>query len=418
MFHKRWLTVFIALTLLLLLVPACGGGGEENTPAPTPTPIATTATTSAVTLGPTQTPEVTSTPTPAGSVKIGIICAWSGPMAMSGLALVDPTTKLVEQQVKDMGGILGGRGVEFVKYDSRANVAEAQAGARKLLYQDKVSALAIGGLTGAEVAAVMDFAEENKIFFASIIESLIAKLSDYKFTVNATAATSEIICAEADIAIKVVKPKTVAILRDDTASMLDFAQTCKKLLEAAGINIVYEDRVPLDTVDFLPYLTKIKYEKPDVLMLNISPNQAMLTIAKQIVDLGGWSGIKVIAHPSAESAIRLPGADGWYVTAAWLPGLPQPGAAKFEKDYQAMYGKLPTGNHVYFYNSLWTAIYAIELAGTDADLVKIAQVARSGNLEWDTPMGRAHFTSDGDSGLHYIVGHVEEGKLVPFTLPE
>ena len=339
-------------------------------------------------------------------------------MAMSGLVIADPIIKLVEQQVKDMGGILSGREVKFINYDSRANVAEAQAGCIRLLFQDKVSALAVGGVTGAEQMAVMDFAEENKIFFASIFEPVTEKLAEYKFTVNATVSNSEYSRVETEIAIKLLKPKRVAVLVDDQASMLAFTETCKNVLEAAGINIIYENHVPLDAVDFLPYLTKIKYEKPDVLILNISSNQGMIIIAKQIMELGGWGNIQVIAYPSADSALKFPGADGWYIMIAWFPGLTYPGAVKFEKDYQAMYGKLPTGNHVYFYNPLWTAICAIELAGTDTDLVKIAQAARSGNLKWETPIGPAHFTSEGDSSLRYNIGHAESEMLVPVTMPE
>ena len=55
-----------------------------------------------------------------------------------------------------------------------------------------------------------------------------------------------------------------------------------------------------------------------------------------------------------------------------------------------MFGRLPSSNQVYFYDSLWTAIYAIELAGTDTDLVAIGRVARSGNLEWGRHLWDTH----------------------------
>ena len=65
-----------------------------------------------------------------------------------------------------------------------------------------------------------------------------------------------------------------------------------------------------------------------------------------------------------------------------------------------------------------TLVHCCALASTDTDLVAIAQAARSGKLEWDTPMGRAHFTPDGLSGLTMSVAHVEAGKLVQFQMPE
>ena len=102
----------------------------------------------------------------------------------------------------------------------------------------------------------------------------------------------------------------------------------------------------------------------------------------------------------------------------WLAGLDYPGSMKFRNDFKAVHGRFPTATDVYFYNCLWTAIYAIELAGTDTDLVRIAQAARSGNLEWDTPMGRAHFTAEGSAGLQFTVVHVEGGKLVPAKMSD
>jgi len=101
---KRYLLILVALSLLVLLVPSCGGGGKKTVTTLTPTSI------------PTVTP--VSTPTPLGSVKIGAITSWSGPAAISGLALADPIVKLVEKQVKDMGGILGGRDVQVASATS------------------------------------------------------------------------------------------------------------------------------------------------------------------------------------------------------------------------------------------------------------------------------------------------------------
>jgi len=114
----------------------------------------------------------------------------------------------------------------------------------------------------------------------------------------------------------------------------------------------------------------------------------------------------------------LPGTQGWYLWTIWIPGLDNPGSVKFVNDYQAMFGKQPIANEVYYYNCLWTAIYAIKLAGTDTDLVKIAQAARSGNLEWDTPMGHAHYMPDGSTGLRPVVTQIVDGKLVLVNIPQ
>src|SRR4030042_1951639 len=146
---RLWLFVLVS-SLLILLVPACGGGEETTAPPATSTATATL------------------TPAPTGPIKIGAINSWSGPAAVSGLALADPCIKVVEKKVKDSGGILGGREVQVIRYDNRASVAEAQAGATKLYYDDKVSVLVFGGVGEAEFEGVADFAQEHQILYVGL----------------------------------------------------------------------------------------------------------------------------------------------------------------------------------------------------------------------------------------------------------
>jgi len=334
---------------------------------------------------------------------------------MAGI-LADQIIKVVEKQIKDMGGILGGRDVRFVKYDNRGSVAEAVAGARKLVYDDKVAALVFGGVSGTEIEAVANAAEELKILFVAF--GYGPWLPSKKFSVSPGIGREEIVQQWVSLTSQVLKARTVAFLAADLADNRTRVEMTKQRLEAAGIRTVYEQYVSVETTDYMPYLTKLKFVKPEVLILEHTSPEFNITIAKQIMELGGWGDIKVLALSGAESAVKLSGAEGWYILLPWIPSLEYPGAVKFRNDFQAMYGRLPTATDVYFYNCMWTAVYAIELAGTDTDLVSIAQAARSGKLEWETPMGRARFTSGGTAGLQFSIAHVEGGKLVHVIIPE
>lgn len=335
-------------------------------------------------------------------------------MAMSGI-LGDDIIKLVETQVKDQGGILGGREVDFVKYDDRASVPEAAAGALKLYEDDKVSAIVWGGVSETEMGAVSTFADENKILFCAF--GNVEDLAKHTFTVDAVLPPTDIVDTIVNATTKLLKPSKVGFLARDVADVHDRYTQIGQRLKAAGMEIVYNEYVPPDTTDFTPYLTKIKYENPDVLIID-EMNEGYLSIAKQITDLGGLGNIKVLAESPASSAAAKPGADGWYIQAPWDPNSPYPGSVKFVNDFKAIFNRAPNPNQVYYYNAAWTAIYAIEMAGTDTDQVKIAQAARSGNLEWDSPMGHARFNSNGDSGLHSVIVHVEGGKLVGVPIPD
>jgi branched-chain amino acid transport system substrate-binding protein len=349
-------------------------------------------------------------------VKIGGITAWSGVAGMSG-ALGDVCIDLVEYQVKEMGGILGGRELEVVRCDTRSTTAGAVACGRQLLYEDQAAAICWGGWCAADAQAVSEFAEEHELpyFFYGGIP---ADIADQKFTVRTTLSFESIMVVAGDT-IKLLNPKTIACLAYDSTDGRAYMKGWIERFEAAGIEILYEEYHPVGTVDFTPYLTRIKHLNPDVLML-IATVEGYAAIAKQIVGLGGLGDITVMCDPAAEIAMAEEGAQGWYMRALWYPGLPYPGNKKYEEDYYALYKVKPTVSFtVFFYDALWTAIYAIELAGTDTDRVKIAEAARSGNVEWDTPIGHFQITPDGEPGLlpaRYV--QIQEKKVVPVEIPE
>jgi ABC-type branched-subunit amino acid transport system substrate-binding protein len=414
MFKTRWLLVFIVLISLALLVPACGDNNEEPTSIPTNAPIVTATATPTPTTAETPTPTSSST----GPVKIGGIASWSGPAAASS-AIADPMIKLVEQQVKDMGGILGGRDVKVIRYDNRASVAEATAGAQKLMYDDKVSAICWGGVSGAEGAAISTFAEQNHILHVDY--GAIDNAAQKKYSLSGTVGYTELVGPVVDLANKVLKPKTAAYLATDMADSRERVPLYQAGMATAGTKTVYEQYVQLGTADMTSFLTKIKYANPDLLIIDSGNNELYMTIAQQMQELGGWGTTKVLGLAPVETAMKMAGAQGWYCDSLWVAGLKYPGAIKFQNDYQAMFGRLPTATMVYYYNGLWAAIYAIKIANTDTDLEKIAYTARfSGLLEWDTPMGHAHYTaeSNGYPQLHPTITQVQNKQLVAIDIPE
>jgi len=410
---KRWLVVFTALSLLLpIILPACGGGGEES-PAATSTPIATPSPTPTATA--TTTP--TATPTPSGPVKMGVISEWSGPLAVSG-NLADQCIAVVQQQLKDMGGILGGREVRFVRGDDRGMVAESVGQAKKLALEEKVDMLLFGGASGACFNAVAQAAEELKIPYISPATIYGQETMKYNIALYTSAPIIERVVG---FPIEFVKPKTIAFLAyDDQAMRMQIdgeggVVGGRERWKAAGIDLVYEQYFPQDTMDFSAYLTKIKYLKPELVIVECNSLGAQITINKQIMELGGWGDIKVFnaaSSSSAQRAVSMPAMLGNYVSVEWMAGSDEPGMKAFEDAFKKVHGRSPTPDMTYYYNNFWMGIKAMELAGT-SDRDKVAQAMRSGNLEWDSAWGPMHIPPDGKGIVNLKVTQVQEGgKLV------
>jgi branched-chain amino acid transport system substrate-binding protein len=338
-------------------------------------------------------------------------------MAMAGV-LADQSIALVEGQVKDMGGILGGREVKFIRGDDGGVTAQSVAQARKLTLDDKVTILTLGGTSAAQFTAVAEVAEELKVPYVAMATIYGVVTKKY----SASLYTHEpVIARTANFLIDVVKPKTVAFLgydAEDSRSLLDGAEGVvgvRDRLKAKGIDIIYEQYFPQDTMDFTPYLTKIKYLNPDILVTWLNNTGQAITIHKQITELGGWGSMKYFASTEVDSAkavVNIPSSVGTYVSVMWMAGSDDPGMKAFEDAFTQKYGRLPDPALTYYYNCFWTAIKAIELAGTD-DPGKVAQALRSGNLEWDSAWGRLRIAPDGRGDVNAMVAQVQEGgKLV------
>ena len=328
---------------------------------------------------------------------------------MSGIFYGDNLIKLVEKQVKDMGGILGGRALDVIKYDNHASVPEAQAGAEKLVTVDNVAALIWGGVTGAECQAVAEYADKNHVLYTPF--SSIIGLASMKYVLGAM-PPMEVTCkAYIDLAIKIANAKTIGLLGAEISDARDRVKITKDAVEAAGIKVVYEDYITPGTVDFLPYLTKLKYANPDVAILESSMGEFYMTIAKQLPDIGGLGNMKIGCLSSGEGAKAIPAADGWYLSTLWYPELDTPGSVKFVNDYKAVVGRMPDATNVYFYNSAWCSIATIMAAGT-TDREKIGQVARSGQVEWEAPQGLVQWGADGLSNMPGFMVQIKDKQLV------
>jgi len=420
MINKRWSIALVVLSLLLLLLPACGGGGggTNTTPTETSTPNATPTVTKTATATPIATATVTATPTPTSTapIKIGMISAWSGPMATSG-GLGDQVSAVVEDQVKNQGGILGGRMVKFIRGDDVGTVAGSSVAARKLILEDKVSALTLGGESGAQSSAAALVTEELKVPFASF--TTIDNVETMKYTVSLYNFVPAI-TRDANFIINVIKPKTVAFLANDNEPARVVIQGTKEALEAKGITTVYEQYSPFSVEDFSPYLTKIKYLQPDLLVTHHMTADA-IAVNKEMVELGGWGNIKLFGASEASgggAVISKPLAVGSYAAVLWMPGSQDPGMKAFEDAFKQKYNRMPTPELAMYYNSFWLPIKAMALAGTADDHDKVAEIMRSGNLVWESAFGPMTIKTDGHADYTALVAKVESvGKLVQVWPP-
>ena len=394
----------LALILVLaLLVPMLAACDDDDDDQKTTTPSSTAVFTEMETTAETVNDE---------PVKMGICMATSGAVAMAGM-VGKQVVGMVEKMVQENGGIQVGsvkRPVEFIWYDDKGEVSGTMAGWKKLVDQEHISVMAMGGVTGAQLVEMAAQSNEFKVPYIDY-SSGPEDLTKYPYTsrVGQTLMTCAIPAADL---IRDLKPGTVALLGEEEQDDHDYFDILKSMaLDPIGAEVVYEQYVTLGTQDITPYLTKIIREEPDILIQFGANFQSFGNVYKNIDGLGGWRDMTYIAGISpANMYQKESSAVGTYQWMLWAPVTDNPGTVEYLAACEK-YGVKTDSNHIFMWNALWTAIRAVEQAGSD-DPEEINTVLRSGEFQWDAPTGLLKIDADGEPGITGVMVQVGEGGQV------
>lgn len=281
----------------------------------------------------------------ADTVKVGIILPLSGSKASFG-EIEKNSFEMALEKINAEGGI-NGKKLELIFEDDTGRPDVARSAAEKLITKDQVVMLG-GGYGSSESFAVAGVAQQNGIPFLINTGSdnkITEQGWDYIFRLNPPA--SEYPEALESFLTDVVKPKTVAILYENTnfgsSSSKSFAKTCERL----GIKVLMNEGYEHGGVDFKPLLVNVKNANPDlVYMVSYVMDAALLM--RQSMELrvepklfvGGGAGFTLPEFPknAGKAANMVYSATLWYQT------LPYPGASEYYGDYVKRYGK-PTEYH-------------------------------------------------------------------------
>jgi branched-chain amino acid transport system substrate-binding protein len=201
-------------------------------------------------------------------IKVGIVGQFSGPFALSG--------KQFRQGIEVFQAIhgtkVGDREVEIVYRDvGGPNPANAKRQAEELIVREKAAILGGFYLTPDALAAasVLNETKTPGVIFVSA-SPLVLRQSQYFIRVGSGAWQTGFPAAE--WAIKQNK-KRAYIVVSDFAPGHDSQEAFRTQFTKLGGTVLGEDRMPLNTVDYAPFVERIAGAKPDVVHVFI-PNGA------------------------------------------------------------------------------------------------------------------------------------------------
>ncbi|HZZ84976.1 MAG TPA: ABC transporter substrate-binding protein [Anaeromyxobacteraceae bacterium] len=350
----------------------------------------------------------------AAPLRIGVINSVTGPEAPIGENLTGGY-KLAEEDLKRQG-----IPVELVWEDDTGKPQIAMSAMEKLATRDRVAGV-VGPYTSASASAAAKRAEQYKVPLvvpAASKEEITRQGLRWVFRLSAT--TDDYAAVLLDLALRAGKPRTIAIVNENTDFGVSAAKSARALAERRGLKVVAEEAYSKGSPDYRSTLTKVKSAGPDVVFMVSYVADAILLMRQSRelgltpqAFLGAGAGFATVQFASEKDV-----SNGVFSSTQWTEDVKWPGARAFFDRYRARFGKEPTYHAACAYASLMILGQSAAKAAGDREKLR----AELGQGSWDGIMGLVKFTSGGgytNQNRHpMLVEQVQNGRQRTVYPPE
>lgn len=299
----------------------------------------------------------------AETIKIGVVDTFSGPSANYG----DYNVKGMQLYAKLHASELpAGTKLDFIiRDDGGPNPDKAKQLAQELIVRDKVQILAGAGFT-PNALAIAPLATQSKTPFLILnaAASVVTTKSPYITRFSSTMAQ-----AASPLGTWAVKKyKSVYTLVADYGPGIEAEASFSESYKAAGGTIAGSVRVPTITLEFAPFLQRVKDAKPEALMVFVPSGKVAAALVKGFIDLGlKDAGVKMIGLGDIVSDEELVNMDdgvvGVTTTYHYSSWADRPANKTFVEAWTKEYGSIQTNNFAIAGWDAMAAIFAVIKAG-------------------------------------------------------
>ena len=225
-----------------------------------------------------------------GPIRIGFSIAQTGPLSGAGksglLAL-----GIWRDEVNARGGLLG-RPVELVVYDDQTNPALTPSIYTKLLDVDKVDLL-VGPYGTNLTAPVMPLIKQRDLLLIAnfALDANEQIRHDKYFNTLPFGSAKNVAVPFLDLCKK-LGATTIAIVATDSESSQNFAAGMRAKLKEHGVQAVYDQSYPPNTVDFSSIIRAIRSKTPQAVFVASYPSESV-AIIRAVSELGIGDSVKL-----------------------------------------------------------------------------------------------------------------------------
>jgi branched-chain amino acid transport system substrate-binding protein len=352
-------------------------------------------------------------PAPAAEpIRVGYLGPQTGIFAAAGKDMLDG----LKMGLEASGGQAAGRRLELIDEDTEGNPASAQAKYRKLVQQDKIHVLSGILLSNIGYALVPPIERDQLPSLFLTTPDDLTKRRPPKWILRSNFAASQPMHALGDYAAKTLKLKRVAAIAMDNGFGHEGIGGFQRVFEDAGGRVVAKTWVPLNAMDFAPYLAQVPRDVDAVVQVFVA-GQAV-RFAKQYAESGLKDKLPLIGTGvfTDESALRSMGdeAVGIVGAAIWSPTLATPANQAFMKLAEARLKRTPAYFHAVMYSTgRWIAAAANAVEGHVEDRARFLAAIRKAIETTEDPRGPIKLDEYGNPTENIYITKVEKvnGRL-------
>ena len=290
------------------------------------------------------------------SVKVGIVLPLTGDYAKFG-EIEKKSFELALDEINASGGI-NGKQLELVMEDDTGRPDVGRSAVEKLIAKDKVVMIG-GGYSNSVTYAVAGVCQQNKMpFLVNTGSADKITTSDWDYIFRLNPPVSHYADALTTLLAEKIKPKTVAIVHENSFFGTKGAKSFSKFCEKAGYKVVLTQGYEHGGIDFKPVLIRIKQLNPDIVYMvsYIMDASLLMKQARELkltpkMFIGGAGGFTLpeFAQNAGVASEKVISATLWHQV------LPFPVAMDYYKKFEARYNK-PT---MYYGAEAYSACYVI-----------------------------------------------------------
>jgi branched-chain amino acid transport system substrate-binding protein len=346
------------------------------------------------------------------AVKIGFMAPLTGIFAPAGKDMAEGLRMAFEQA----GYQAAGKKLELLEEDSEGNPAVAQTKYRKLVTQDRIHAFTGVLLANIGYALVAPIERDRLPSLFLTTPDDLTKRRPSKYVLRSNFAASQPMQALGDYAARTLRYKRVFAIAMDNPFGHEGIGGFQKVFEDSGGRIVQKVWVPLNTMDFAPFLSSIPRDVDAVVQVFVA-GQAV-RFAKQWGESPLHGKVPLIGTGvfSDQSALVGMGDEviGYVGASIWAATLDNPANRTFMQMAQEKLKRTPSYFHAVMYSAGRWIIEAVKSVGGNVeDRDKLLAAIRRASETTPDPRGPIKLDEYGNPTENVYIVKVEKvgGKL-------